>query len=539
MLNRAGKSLMKSKNKILKRRIFPLVLLLVFFVQTVPLPTLALTTNELNIKIKDFFQAKVKRSDQFIANFNQKADGLVNNSIGTVSSFARQGFSTFEAFTGLSEENQLYRYSKNNWLQTIGFGLGILKGTKDLATGTVSLLAYLESSPARAVTLAYNVYERPQEYKEKAINGGKTVAALLANPVPLVGGLYTLGKNTYVDAQKDPLKMGQLQGEIGVFGASLFVGGGQLKAVSNANKAGKVTVTSSIAKNTASAKSFNWAALIPDLPAINLGFGSALPVGVGAGKGITAKIAAGFPQTKNMVFTSSVADSGKLNTIKSSAEVRFSIPEYPFVVKKRGSILKSKDPDDAWIKNLTTTPEMRARLREWAESAFAPWRNLLTKAEKEAFFDYTMSSKQVNPILRGINKEHNPAALEQIKLISSGLQKAELPELYLFRGSGYHFLEDLEGLPMNELIGKKIKLRGFVSTSLFPNDLFVDGVQMIIKVPRGVNGGYLGFGDLSRFPQESEVLLQYGQKVKILEVQPLPEEIWYNGGLHMVAEIIP
>jgi hypothetical protein len=539
LLNRTKKSLIKSQNKILKGRIFPFVLLLAFFAQSVPSPALALTTNELNSKIRDFFQAKVKSSDQFIDNINKKADGLVNDSIGTVSFYTRQGFSTLETITGLSERNQLYRYSKNNWQKTIGFGLGILKGTKDLAVGTVSLLAYLESSPARAVTLAYNVKERPQEYKEKAINGGKTVAGILANPVPLVGGVYQWGKSTYLEAQKDPLKMGQLQGEVGVFGASLFVGGGQLKAVSNANKAGKVTVTGSIAKNTSPVKKFNWGALIPDLPTINLGFGSAIPVGVGAGKGIPAKMFSGFPQTKNMVFTSSVVDSGRLKPFKTSTNVQYSIPDYPFTVKSRGSIFKNNDPKYAWIKDLTTTSEMRARLRAWGESAFAPWRKLLTKQEKEAIYDYTISAKLVNPILRGTNKDYNPAALKQIKLISSGLQKVGLPEMYLFRGSGYRFLGDLEGLPMNELIGKTVELKGFVSTSLFPDARFVDGVQMIIKVPRGVNGGYLGLDDLSRFPLESEVLLQHGQKLKILEVQQLPEEIWYKGGLHIVAEIIP
>jgi hypothetical protein len=539
LLNRRKKSLLKSQNKTLKGRIFPFVFLLAFFAQSVPSPALALPTTELNSKIRDFFQAKVKSSNQFIDNLNKTADGLVNNSIGTVSFYTRQGFSTLETLTGLSEQNQLYRYSKNNWQKTIGLGLGVLKGTKDLAVGTVSLLAYLESSPARAVTLAYNVKERPREYKEKAINGGKTVAGILADPVPLVGGVYQWGKSTYLEAQKDPLKMGQLQGEVGVFVASLFVGGGQLKAVSNANKVGKVTVTGSIVKNTSSVKKFNLAALLPDLPAINLGFGSGIPVGVGAGKGITAKIFSGLPQTKNMVFSSSVADSGRIKAIKTSADARFSIPEYPFLVKSRGSILKSNDPKYAWIKDLTTTSEMRATLREWGESAFAPWRNLLTKQEKEALYDYTRSARLVNPILRGINKDYNPTAIEQIKLISSGLQKAELPEMYLFRGSGYRLLGDLEGLPTNELIGKTIELKGFVSTSLFPNALFVDGVQMIIKVPRGVNGGYLGLDDLSRFPVESEVLLQHGQKLKILEVQQLPEEIWYKGGLHIVAEIIP
>ena len=527
-----------------KKKIYCLILTIVITILGNLRPVFAYDLLAIDFSLGDFFRSKVEKNDELIYKVNTLVDQSMQQVRDSIADKTRAGFSSFEQWTGVNEQNSpFYAAYKYQTLQKIGFHLGIAEGVKDIVMGAGSLLVQVDALPARTINLAYNVYDKPQEYKEKATGGAAMLAGVLANPLPVLGGIYQLGKDSLVDtwteAKKDPLKMGQLQGEVGVFGASLFVGGGQLKAVSNANKVGKVTVTGSIVKNTSSVKKFNLAALLPDLPAINLGFGSGIPVGVGAGKGITAKIFSGLPQTKNMVFSSSVADSGRIKAIKTSADARFSIPEYPFLVKSRGSILKSNDPKDAWIKDLTTTPEMRATLREWGESAFAPWRNLLTKQEKEALYDYTRSARLVNPILRGINKDYNPTAIEQIKLISSGLQKAELPEMYLFRGSGYRLLGDLEGLPTNELIGKTIELKGFVSTSLFPNALFVDGVQMIIKVPRGVNGGYLGLDDLSRFPVESEVLLQHGQKLKILEVQQLPEEIWYKGGLHIVAEIIP
>jgi len=227
---------------------------------------------DLDINIRGFFQKRVQGSDQFIQSINTKADSFVDRVSGSVSFYTRQGFSTLETLTGLSEENQLYRYSKNNWLKTIGFGLGALEGTKDLATGTVSLLAYLDSSPARVVNLAYNVQERPQEYKEKAISGGKTVAGIIANPLPLLGGIYQLGKSTYVEAQKDPLKKGKLQGEIAVFGASLLLGAGQVRTVAAAGTATKSinTVKSiDLIASINTAKSINSVASINTAKAVN------------------------------------------------------------------------------------------------------------------------------------------------------------------------------------------------------------------------------------------------------------------------------
>jgi hypothetical protein len=194
----------------------------------------------------------------------------------------------------------------------------------------VSLLAYLDSMPARTVTLAYNVQERPLEYKAKVINGGKNVAAVLQNPLPLLGGIYQWGYHTYTEAQKDPLKKGQLYGEGTVFVGTFLLGGGQLKGAVSAQqavkasqtgtlatgklatgtlgKAGAVTKVSSsagkavftqggmqattgvaaktgtvagsastgiLAQVAASLKRMDWGALIPDFSALHLGFGAA------------------------------------------------------------------------------------------------------------------------------------------------------------------------------------------------------------------------------------------------------------------------
>ncbi|MGI6607102.1 MAG: hypothetical protein ACOX2X_08705 [Peptococcia bacterium] len=109
-------------------RLLILVIVFAVVIQSFSQPVSALEfhVDNLNLELRDFFRAKVEKSDQFIDNFNEKADGIVNDSIGSVSFYTRQGFSALETFTGLSEQNQLYSFSKNNWLKTIGLGLGVI-----------------------------------------------------------------------------------------------------------------------------------------------------------------------------------------------------------------------------------------------------------------------------------------------------------------------------------------------------------------------------------------------------------------------------
>ena len=228
-------------------------------------------------------------------------------------------------------------------MATVGFGLGLLKGTKDFATGTVSLLAYLDSMPARTVTLAYNVQERPLEYKAKA-SRRENVALFCKIRCHFlavsINGVITLTPRP----KKDPLKKGQLYGEGTVFVGTFLLGGGQLKGAVSAQqavkasqtgtlatgklatgtlgKAGAVTKVSSsagkavftqggmqattgvaaktgtvagsastgiLAQVAASLKRMDWGALIPDFSALHLGFGAATPTLAGPGKVFNVK----------------------------------------------------------------------------------------------------------------------------------------------------------------------------------------------------------------------------------------------------------
>lgn len=467
-------------------------------------------------KLRELFQNKVKASDKFINSFTEKADTLVDVSAGLVTLITRKGFFTLERRTGLNEQNLLYRESKKNSLETIGFGLGVLEGTKDFATGTVSLLAYLESSPARAINLAYNIKERPLEYKKKVIDGGKTAAGILANPLPLLGGMYQWGKNTYLEAQRDPLKMGKLQGEVTIFGGTLLLGGGQFKAAGKAGKAFSAAKVSFVAKaNTG----VNWDALISDLSKIK-GFVTApvLAASFGDSLGVTARF-------KGIVGNL----SGYLKTKK-----------YPIEVERLNNILNN--PEYSLIKEIDKSVSLKNDLRMWGKQNFRKWQTGLLPIEKKAIKSYTEDNEMLNLILRKeIKSVYAQPLYYQIDLITSALKRSEVPESFLaFRGTSKSALGKYAHLKPEELIGKTFEEKGFMSTSLFPREEFIDlesGLHMTIKVPQGTKGAYLG--SLSEFPLEGEILFPPGQKMIIREAKYIENQIIWPDGIQIVTEIIP
>lgn len=366
--------------------------------------------------------------------------------------------------------------------------MGVLEGTKDFATGTVSLLAYLNSSPSRTINLAYNVKERPQEYKKKVINGGKTVAGILTNPLPLLGGIYQWGKNTFAEAQKDPLKMGKLQGEAAVFGSTLLLGGGQVKA---AGKAGKIKhcVTMPV-----------------------------LTVSAGESVGVSARF-------KGMIGNL----SGYLKTKK-----------YPFEVEKLNNILNNLEY--TWISKIEKPVWYNDDLLQWGTQNFRQWKNRLLPEEKEALKSYTKDNELLNYVAReGVNEIYAQPLQREIALITSALKEAEVPETILaFRGTTKMALGEFAHLTPEELIGKTIIEKGFLSTSLYPRKHFIDlenGLHMVIIVPKGTKGAYLG--SLSKYPLEGEVLFPPRYKMIIREAKYLDNQKFWPDGIQIVTEIIP
>ena len=197
------------------------------------------------------------RLRNFVSTQVKTSDGIINpNKLKIKESFQKgadwyegkwlSGLSLLESKTGLSEENKLYKTLKSYNLFNLGFNAGVVNGAGSLAAETYSLVAKIPTVPERLLNFGFNYVEDSDKYHAMVSNGAQAVAGIALNALPLL----EQGKNAYLDAAQDPLKFGHLNGEGAAFLGSFLIGGGQVKALSSANKVGKVAEVASAA-NTA------------------------------------------------------------------------------------------------------------------------------------------------------------------------------------------------------------------------------------------------------------------------------------------------
>ncbi len=476
-----------------------------------------------DLNIKDFFRNKVEESDKFITRINTKADQIVNISSGMVSLLTKGSFFVLEKRTGLSEQHKLYREIKHNSLERIGFGLGVVEGTKDFATETVSLLAKLDSLPARTINLAYNIKEKPQEYKKKVIDGGKMAAGVLRNPMPVLSSIYQMGKNTFAEAQKDPLKMGKLQGEVAVFGGTLLIGGGQVKSASTANKALGTAKIGTLTKTAARCKEINWGSLIPDFTQIRPAFGGAVLTVAGNGqvaaasifhkttKGTDTLISSAQKTLNTKVYPFSNTDLGKLLRPDTSGQAKSTFQSIKSYGASKFSSLPLFKLPAATERNILT----------WAERHYGNWARKLSEDDFEILSEYTLEFFPFNQILR----KKVPTIDEQVKInkLSEVIHSAPplQEDIIVFRGGSKSILGSLAKLDPSELPGRVISDKGFISTSVLPKEAkqFSHGVFLAIKVPKGTKGAYIDL--ISGFNGEREYILDKGQEFLIKQANKI------------------
>lgn len=154
---------------------------------------------------------------------------------------------------------------------------------------------------------------------------------------------------------------------------------------------------------------------------------------------------------------------------------------------------------------------VRAKGRQWQES--------LSAQEKSAVYDYTGEAyENINQVMRGQASAFAAGNRETAALLRGALSKAKIPEeCVVYRGASLEALGAYQHLSDQELIGKTIRDRGFMSTSLREKDSFGGKVKLKITVPKGANGAYVGY--ISQYGHnESEVLFCDGQVMKITGV---------------------
>lgn len=152
------------------------------------------------------------------------------------------------------------------------------------------------------------------------------------------------------------------------------------------------------------------------------------------------------------------------------------------------------------------------------------WITQLAPGEEKAVNIYTSSAYQsMNEYLRGLRK--NTYYEEEIKLATSALQKARLPEdVVVRRAAGYNILQEMgykDGDKISKFVGGTVKDKGFLSTSPDPNGGFSSGIEYIINVPKNSQAMYIA--PISEFENEKELIINRGGKFRIDKVEELYE----------------
>lgn len=501
-----------------KKKIGAGLLLLLLWGQCFPLRVMAY---DVQAFIKEFTGSQVKESNEIIELNKAKIKTSVDKVAEWYENKWLGGISYLESKTGLNEQCKPYRVLKTYNLLNLGFNCGVLKGAGQLGAEIYSFVAMLPTAPERIVNFGFKYAEDPQQYQKMLTNGALAVAGILLNPGPILNDLHGYGKNAYLEAAQDPLTLGTLHGEVAVFLGSFLTGGGQIKG---AGKAVKGLNGLPLSAKVSSGTGINWGALVPDFSKI-YSYAATPVMAAKTGKSVCV---VGLNKNKGLL----------INT--ASAQTKMGAA-YPLTVEKTKRILRNSNY--SWIRKLKAPEILRDDLFRWGAAQYQIWEKRLLPEEKKVISAYTNEGSLHNVVLRkeiDLDKAYMQPMLQEISLIISGLEKYSLPEsILVFRGTSKKALGKYADLPPKQLIGKVITEKGLMSTSLFPVRKFIsldDGLFMVIKVPKGTKGAYLG--GLSNYPHEAEVLFPPGMRLIIREADSLWDEGWFSRGLSIVAEII-
>lgn len=170
---------------------------------------------------------------------------------------------------------------------------------------------------------------------------------------------------------------------------------------------------------------------------------------------------------------------------------------------------------------------------EWGQK-FEDWSFDLLDEEADAITCYTENKyyRNINSVLRGLEKEFHVGNAEIVENISKALNKCELPEdIIVHRITSQTVLGDIKSLPLEDMVDNIIKEKAFMSTSLLEKSTFTGNLKLIIEAPKGSTAAYIA--DLSRCFTEYEVLFDKGQEMMIKSATQLD-----NGQLELVVRIL-
>ncbi|MCY8486170.1 T7SS effector LXG polymorphic toxin [Bacillus atrophaeus] len=190
--------------------------------------------------------------------------------------------------------------------------------------------------------------------------------------------------------------------------------------------------------------------------------------------------------------------------------------------------------------HITADIQTVEQAHQWGSKYYDNWIESLTPSEQNSIKQYTGDDyKKINDYLRGISDSLDGIDLDTIYNIKNGLDKARVPHtMQVYRGTDLRPLESLiefdkyGDVNAESLIGKTFRDNGFVSTAIVKESSFDHmKVSWEINVPAGANAAYIG--KISHFPNEAELLLNFGQEMLIKSAR-----VDSSNKLHIVLDLI-
>lgn len=154
----------------------------------------------------------------------------------------------------------------------------------------------------------------------------------------------------------------------------------------------------------------------------------------------------------------------------------------------------------------------------WGNNMYKSWLYSLTKEEIGALKKYTgeVFYSNINETLRGFTT-YQHSNEHYCHLITAALAKAKTPDnIVVHRGTSKMMLGELKKLPLEQLEGKIIQDKAFMSTSLIESEVYDSNLVLLMNVPKETQGAYIG--NLSFINDEFEFLLNRGYKMLIKRV---------------------
>lgn len=151
-------------------------------------------------------------------------------------------------------------------------------------------------------------------------------------------------------------------------------------------------------------------------------------------------------------------------------------------------------------------------------NGYIKWMNTLSADQYLSLLEYTQSAYvNINAVLRGKSAEFEGDNEKHCKSLHEALNKSIIDRnIIVYRGMSRAALGPYASLNPKQLVGKVIKDKGFMSTTLLTNAIPNDDIVLTIKVPNGTSGAPVSI--ISSHKSETEVLLNKGQQMVITHV---------------------